>query len=66
MILDKCAYGGRCGDKMSFGNVIGGAIRGDLSIGGRGSDGNRLEELCLENLIVNSQVSAMRIFRLPP
>lgn len=57
VIVDHCVKNGPCSQRLIFNGLSTSAlINGPLILGIPSSDGNRLQELCLENIVINSRV----------
>ncbi|KAM7542075.1 hypothetical protein Aperf_G00000005312 [Anoplocephala perfoliata] len=57
VIVDHCVKNGPCSQRLTFNGLSTSAsINGPLVLSIPSNDGNRLQELCLENIVINSQL----------
>ncbi|CDI96816.1 cj cadherin [Echinococcus multilocularis] len=58
LIVDRCVDKRRCGRKLTFNGITttSSTISGPLALNTPSIDGHRLSELCLENIVINSEL----------
>ncbi|VDO02168.1 unnamed protein product, partial [Rodentolepis nana] len=57
IVVDHCVKTSWCSQRLSFNGLrTSSLVEGPLVLNIPSSDGNRLQELCLENIVINSQL----------
>ncbi len=58
LVVDRCNSGIKCAERLSFTGISGPTTTsGPLQLGGTTFGNRRLKEQCLENIVLNSEVS---------